>query len=221
MLPARVTWKLPRYWAKHEPRNELERRRHDVFVYPLVLEYLWRSGRFEPGDRLYNLGGPEYDPFTGQTITPASNARAGGQSASRVADPAGPVPPPQSLLEAAWERLTTRDLPRVLGAVKAAGGLIKTVVGVSTAWTGVGALVALHGLDTTVAGMRSVLDGEDHQTATAYGISQGAQAAGYDAWTARRIGDLGDAAIAGSPGRPGRPRCRRWARRRSWPVRRG
>lgn len=91
-------------------------------------------------------------------------------------DPMGTEKQDRGFWGTAWDY--TLGNPHVQGGLQAFGGIIETTagaaLGVATSWTGIGAVaggvVAVHGLDTTQAGLRKMWSGEDVDTLTSGGL---------------------------------------------------
>lgn len=83
---------------------------------------------------------------------------------------------------------------RILGGLKAVGGVIEGVIACPLAETGIGAVGCIHALDTTVSGVQDVFSGQPSRTMTHQAI-QGLAALVLDEQTADTVGAVGDTAI--------------------------
>src|SRR4051812_39497264 len=120
-------------------------------------------------------------------VTALSAGAREGLDGNGVADPLTVVSPKSAILtEKSIEDLTRESEQsgswshRFWGLAKSAGGALEaavgTAAGAATGWTGFGAIaggaVALHGTDTTVAGLREVITGVEADTLTEFALEQ-------------------------------------------------
>lgn len=93
---------------------------------------------------------------------------------------------------------------RILGAVKAVGGLVEMVVGAvggaATSWTGIGAVVGgaavVHGADVVSSGFSQMFSGQETKTFTEKGISKGLQTVGVSEQKANTVATYTDVGIS-------------------------
>ena len=106
---------------------------------------------------------------------------------------------PDEYYQAADEAAGAYVAPRIGSAVQTVGGVAETAVGGAMVATGVaaapGAVLVAHGADTTVAGVRGMVDGENKRTLTAQ-----ATTAVTGSETAGTVVDMAVPVVAGTAG---------------------